>query len=102
MIFFIYGLLMVFCFNLKGINPERYEDKIRESWVWKELRKTRNIRPAFNTRLGLYGGLMYTGTAWYLTQGHEPWTFHAHPKGGNSTVFSQHVIAYNFSCVIIS
>lgn len=67
--------------STEGINPERYEDKIRESWVWKELRKTRNIRPAFNTRFGLYGGLLYTGTVWYLTQGHEPWTLHAHPSG---------------------
>jgi hypothetical protein len=64
------------------VNPESYEEKIRQSWVWKELYKTRNIRPSFHTSLGMYGGLLYTGTIWWLTQGREPWTLRMHPKGG--------------------
>lgn len=95
-----YNVIIFSYFDLIGINPEQYEDKIRKSWVWTELQKTRNIRPAFDTRLGMYGGLIYTGTAWYLTQGHEPWTFHAHPKGGNSTVPSRHINANDLSYVI--
>ena len=63
-----------------GLNPERFEDNIRSSWLWKELHKTRNIRPSFNTRLGIYGGMLYTGTLWWMMQGHEPWTFRHHPK----------------------
>jgi electron-transferring-flavoprotein dehydrogenase len=43
--------------------------------------KTRNIRPSFNTSLGLFGGMAYTGTMWYFTQGHEPWTLRMHPAG---------------------
>jgi electron-transferring-flavoprotein dehydrogenase len=64
-----------------GVNPESYEQRMRESWVWKELNKTRNIRPSFNTSLGVYGGMLYTGTIWYVTQGHEPWTLRMHSHG---------------------
>ncbi|KAL3880192.1 hypothetical protein ACJMK2_032454, partial [Sinanodonta woodiana] len=58
----------------KGLNPEMYEDKIRQSWVWKELKACRNVRPSFHTRLGLYGGLVYTGIFYVGLRGKEPWT----------------------------
>lgn len=61
-----------------GLNPESYEQRVRDSWIWKEMHKVRNIRPSFNSSLGMYGGMLYTGTVWYLTQGREPWTFHMH------------------------
>lgn len=51
-----------------------YEQKIRDSWVWKELHAVRNVRPSFNTKLGLYGGVMYTGLFYVLGRGKEPWT----------------------------
>jgi hypothetical protein len=38
----------------------------------------RNIRPSFNTPLGLYGGLAYTGIVHYITRGMEPWTLKHH------------------------
>ncbi|KAL8611911.1 hypothetical protein ACOMHN_061992 [Nucella lapillus] len=64
-----------------GLNPEVYEAKIRDSYVWKELHQVRNVRPSFDTRLGLYGGLAYTGSVWYLLQGKEPWTLsHGSPN----------------------
>jgi len=66
-----------------GLNPESYEQRIRDSWIWKELYKVRNIRPSFNSSLGMYGGLLYTGTVWYLTQGREPWTFNMHSNKGS-------------------
>lgn len=59
-----------------------YEQRIRESSVWKEMYKVRNIRPSFNSSLGMYGGMLYTGTVWYLMQGREPWTFHMHSNKG--------------------
>jgi len=61
-----------------GVTPDSYEERLKSSWLWKELYKSRNIRPSFNTRLGVWGGILYTGTLWYLTQGHEPWTLHHH------------------------
>lgn len=57
-----------------GLNPESYETKIRNSWIWKELKSTRNVRPSFNTRLGWLGGLLYTGTFYVAGRGIEPWT----------------------------
>jgi len=69
------------CFMI-GLNPVSYEQRIRDSWIWKELHKVRNIRPSFNTSLGMYGGLLYTGTVWYLTRGNEPWTLNLHSSKG--------------------
>ena len=46
----------------------------RESWAYKELRAVRNIRPSFNTRFGIYGGIAYTGVLYFLLRGKEPWT----------------------------
>ncbi|KAL1431435.1 hypothetical protein MTO96_014282 [Rhipicephalus appendiculatus] len=49
----------------KGLEPSSYEQKMRNSPVWKELYSVRNIRPSFNTALG------------------EPWTLHH--KGTDSS-----------------
>ncbi|XP_046394961.1 electron transfer flavoprotein-ubiquinone oxidoreductase, mitochondrial isoform X1 [Ischnura elegans] len=57
-----------------GVDPKSYEDKIRQSWVWSELKSVRNVRPSFHNALGLYGGLMYTGVFYLLGRGMEPWT----------------------------
>lgn len=58
----------------EGLEPKSYEDKIRNSWIWSELKNVRNIRPSFHTKLGLYSGIMYSGFT-ILTRGKEPWTF---------------------------
>ncbi|KAI9832900.1 MAG: hypothetical protein M1819_003930 [Sarea resinae] len=56
-----------------------YEDKLRKSSIWKELKQVRNMRPSFNTSLGIYGGLMYSGLEAFILKGKEPWTFkHGH------------------------
>ncbi|KAF2145082.1 uncharacterized protein K452DRAFT_265693 [Aplosporella prunicola CBS 121167] len=52
-----------------------YEDKLRKSSIWRELKEVRNMRPSFHTPLGLYGGVMYSGLAAFLLKGKEPWTF---------------------------
>jgi electron-transferring-flavoprotein dehydrogenase len=51
-----------------------YEDKLRESFIWKELKQVRNMRPSFHTPLGIYGGIMYSGLEAYLFRGRTPWT----------------------------
>lgn len=66
----------------KGVNPESYEERIRSSWIWKELKSTRNIRPSFNTKLGWMGGLGYSGLFYVFGRGLEPWTLH-HGKRDN-------------------
>lgn len=55
-----------------------YEDKLRKSWIWKELKEVRNMRPSFHTALGLYGGVMYSGLEAFILKGKAPWTF-KHP-----------------------
>ncbi|XP_012288068.1 electron transfer flavoprotein-ubiquinone oxidoreductase, mitochondrial isoform X1 [Orussus abietinus] len=58
----------------KGLEPITYTDKFEKSWIYKELKAVRNIRPSFHTPLGLYGGILYSGFS-MLVGGREPWTF---------------------------
>ncbi|XP_063705078.1 electron transfer flavoprotein-ubiquinone oxidoreductase, mitochondrial [Culicoides brevitarsis] len=57
-----------------GLTPKCYTDRIKSSWVWKELYEIRNVRPSFHNPLGLYGGVTYTAFSIFLG-GREPWTF---------------------------
>ena len=60
---------------LLGVEPTSYQQKVKDSWLNTELKSVRNIRPSFNTSLGILGGIMYTGGVYMLTRGKEPWTF---------------------------
>jgi len=51
-----------------------YEDKLRKSSIWKELKEVRNMRPSFHSPLGLYGGIMYSGIEAFIFKGRVPWT----------------------------
>nr|XP_023655009.1 electron transfer flavoprotein-ubiquinone oxidoreductase, mitochondrial [Paramormyrops kingsleyae] len=57
-----------------GIHVPGYEDSLKNSWIWKELRAVRNIRPSFHNYFGLYGGMFYTGIFYWILRGKEPWT----------------------------
>jgi electron-transferring-flavoprotein dehydrogenase len=56
---------------------KRYADRLKASWLWSELYRVRNIRPAF--RWGLWAGLAYAALDTYVLRGRAPWTFHHHP-----------------------
>ena len=60
-----------------------YEDKLRNSTIWKELKQVRNMRPSFHGPLGLYGGILYSGLEAYLFRGYTPWTL-KHGKGDHA------------------
>jgi electron-transferring-flavoprotein dehydrogenase len=62
--------------RLAGDNPAEVGRALRESWVWDELRRVRNIRPSF--RWGLHAGLAYAAFDTYVLRGAAPWTFHNH------------------------
>lgn len=88
-----------------GIEPKEYEDAIRSSSVWKELKAVRNVRPSFHTPLGLYGSLAYTGVFYFLFRGKEPWTF---KHGGEIMMvklcyveFDQ-ILCYSYRLVILT
>lgn len=53
-----------------------YPENLKKSWVWDELFKVRNIRPAMNK--GLWPGLLYAAFDTYLLKGKAPWTFQNH------------------------
>jgi len=53
-----------------------YETAIKESWVWDELYRVRNIRPSF--KWGMWGGLIYSAIDTFLFRGRAPWTFKHH------------------------
>lgn len=56
-----------------GLEPKDYPDRIKESYVWKDLYKVRNARPSFHNPIGLLGGVAYSGFT-LLLGGREPWT----------------------------
>lgn len=58
-----------------GLEPKDYPDRIKESYVWKDLYKVRNARPSFHNAFGLFGGVAYSGFS-LLVGGREPWTLH--------------------------
>ncbi len=62
--------------RLAGDGDAAVGDALRESWVWDELRRVRNIRPSF--RWGLWAGLAYSALDTYILCGAAPWTFHNH------------------------
>ncbi|KDQ54093.1 hypothetical protein JAAARDRAFT_196855 [Jaapia argillacea MUCL 33604] len=53
----------------------KYEETFKNSWVYEELKEVRNLRPSFNTPLGVFGGVMYSGLDTYILKGRVPWTF---------------------------
>lgn len=53
----------------------KYEDDLKKSWVWSDLNEVRNLRPSFNTPLGIWGGIAYSGVDSLLLRGRTPWTF---------------------------
>lgn len=67
-----------------AIQLDSYEERLHNSSIMAELKAVRNIRPAFNTSLGLYGGVAYTGLIHYLFRGKEPWTLKHHTGGDHA------------------
>jgi electron-transferring-flavoprotein dehydrogenase len=53
-----------------------YPARLRQTWLWDELHRVRNIRPAF--RWGFWGGMAYSAIDTYVFQGKAPWTLRNH------------------------
>ena len=49
-----------------------YPERLRGSWLWDELYRVRNIRPAFHW--GLWPAMAYSALDTYLLRGRAPWT----------------------------
>lgn len=65
-------------FSLINENKEdecrAYPAALKQSWLWDDLYRVRNIRPAFHW--GLLPALAYSAIDTYLLRGSAPWTFH--------------------------
>ncbi|MQM37232.1 Electron transfer flavoprotein-ubiquinone oxidoreductase [wastewater metagenome] len=59
-----------------GAEVSAYPERLRRTWLWDELHRARNIRPAF--RWGLWPAMAYSAIDTYLFRGKAPWTFHHH------------------------
>ncbi|GAO14703.1 hypothetical protein UVI_02028830 [Ustilaginoidea virens] len=51
-----------------------YEDSLRRSSIWKELKEVRNMRPSFHSPLGFIGGILYSALEGFVFKGRVPWT----------------------------
>ncbi|MFV8836020.1 electron transfer flavoprotein-ubiquinone oxidoreductase [Aquisalimonas sp.] len=60
-----------------GLEVTGYLDGLKASWIWDELYRVRNIRPAM-AKWGLWGGMAYSAIDTYLFRGKAPWTLPNH------------------------
>ncbi len=58
-----------------------YPERLERSWVYKELKRVRNARPAF--RWGLWAGTFFSGMELWLG-GRTPWTLHHQHEDSDS------------------
>ncbi|KAL6532152.1 hypothetical protein OROGR_014122 [Orobanche gracilis] len=56
----------------EGAPLEAFWDSLRSSWIWRELYRARNYRPAFE--YGLFPGLALSCLEHYIMKGRSPWT----------------------------
>jgi electron-transferring-flavoprotein dehydrogenase len=61
----------------EGKEPFGFTERLQQSWVWDELYRQRNIRPAF--RWGLLAGLANAVIDTFMLRGRAPWTLRNHP-----------------------
>ena len=59
-----------------ALEATAYPEKFKQSWLYTELNKVRNIRPGF--RKGLWLGLANAALESYLFRGAAPWTMGHH------------------------
>ena len=54
-----------------------YPHRLKSTWLWDELYRVRNIKPAFHW--GLWAALGYSALDTYVLRGRAPWTLHHRP-----------------------
>lgn len=58
----------------KALEVPEYQKAYESSWIHDELYEVRNVRPSFDSKLGLLGGLAVSGMVTMITKGGEPFT----------------------------
>lgn len=62
--------------SFSSVECTAYSDNMKKTWVWHELQRSRNIRPALNW--GLWPGMIYAALDTYILRGKAPWTLKNH------------------------
>lgn len=70
------------CLQNDTVECTQYADNLKQSWLWDDLYRVRNIRPAF--RWGLLPALAYSAIDTYIFRGRAPWTLHHHQPDHDS------------------
>jgi len=60
----------------QGQTCKTYTEKFKQSWLYDELYRVRNIRPGFHK--GFWAGFLYAAIDTVLLRGRAPWTFKNH------------------------
>ena len=71
-----------------------YEQKIKKSWLYKELHSVRNIRPSF--KWGFWKAIVYSAIDTYLFRGKAPWTIKHEGSDHNSLGEKKHFSPINY------
>ena len=60
-----------------GLEITDYATRLRETWLWDELYRVRNIKPSFHW--GLPAAMAYSALDTFVLRGKAPWTLHHRP-----------------------
>ena len=71
-----------------------YEQKIKKSWLYRELHSVRNIRPSF--KWGFWKAIVYSAIDTYLFRGKAPWTIKHDGSDHNSLSEKKHFSPINY------
>ncbi|OWY37973.1 electron transfer flavoprotein-ubiquinone oxidoreductase [Xenophilus sp. AP218F] len=67
----------------QGGEAKAYSAKFKQSWLFDELYKVRNIRPSF--RWGLWPAMIFSALDTFVFRGRAPWTLH-HKHADNESL----------------
>jgi electron-transferring-flavoprotein dehydrogenase len=60
-----------------GVEVTGYPERLKQTWLWDELYRVRNIKPAFHW--GLPAAMAYSAIDTYVLRGKAPWTLAHRP-----------------------
>jgi electron-transferring-flavoprotein dehydrogenase len=63
--------------NENGKEAVDYPHRLKNTWMWDELYRVRNIKPSFHW--GLWPAMAYSAIDSFVLRGKAPWTFRHHP-----------------------
>ena len=72
--------------DARGREVTGYPERLQASWLWEELKRVRNVKPAFHW--GLIPALAYSALDTVLLRGKAPWTIHHRPD--HTTLRARH------------